>query len=197
MSCIATITQFCIRLCILPLKAALWIYSYIFRFLWWCLKYFFKIITELFALLGARFKWVIGIVFENRRKADYDRRLASHNLDSIHDGFVFEDYVAMLLRSNGYSNVEQTKKSGDQGVDILARKDGKKYAIQCKLYRNPVGNKAVQEIVSGRIHYGCNMAIVATNNIFTQSGLELARSTGTILWDREELAKLERRVQPF
>ena len=48
----------------------------------------------------------------------------------IMSGEEFERYVAALLRANGFSNVQMTKASGDYGVDVLASKDGERYAIQ-------------------------------------------------------------------
>ena len=44
-------------------------------------------------------------------------------------------------------NVEQTQASNDQGVDLIARIEDLKVCVQCKRYSNPVGNKAVQEVV--------------------------------------------------
>ena len=48
------------------------------------------------------------------------------------EGHDFEYFCADLLRLNGFIEVNVTKGSGDQGVDILAVKDGIKYAVQCK-----------------------------------------------------------------
>ena len=52
------------------------------------------------------------------------------------NGREFEEYVAQVLRDNGYKHVEVTRYSGDQGIDILAERGGKTYAIQCKNYVN-------------------------------------------------------------
>lgn len=105
------------------------------------------------------------------------------------DGHQFEVFCAKVLEKNGYKNVEVTKGSGDQGVDILAERDGIKYAIQCKHYSQPVGNKAIQEIYTGMRFYHCHVGIVMTNNYFTQSAKDLARENGIILWDRNFLIK--------
>ena len=48
------------------------------------------------------------------------------------DGLQFEHRCAELLRYRGFHKVTVTKGSGDQGVDILAKKNGIKYGIQCK-----------------------------------------------------------------
>lgn len=98
-------------------------------------------------------------------------------------GLDFERICADVLRSRGFTNVKVTRASGDQGVDILANKNGLRYAIQCKYYSKPVGNKAVQEAHAGKAYYRCDRAMVMTNNTFTKSARDLARATGTELLD--------------
>lgn len=108
------------------------------------------------------------------------------NMDYM-DGSQFEYFCADILKKKGYENVEVTKGSGDQGVDIIAERDGIRYAIQCKCYSSTVGNKAVQEVYAGKDFYRCQIGVVMTNNYFTKSAIELAESNGTILWDRDSL----------
>lgn len=117
------------------------------------------------------------------RHADFDRM----------DGWEFEEYAALLLRKNGFRYVEVTRGSGDQGVDILAARDGVSYAIQCKHYEGKVPNKAIQEAYAGAGFYGCDVAVVLTNSYFFPSALELGDSIGVELWDRDVLKKLVRR----
>ena len=111
------------------------------------------------------------------------------NFDNM-DGLEFENFCATLLKQNGFKNVSVTKASGDQGVDILAAKDGIKYGIQCKCYSSEVGNKAVQEAFSGKTFYNRHVGVVLTNNYFTSSAKELAEKSGIILWDRKQLLKM-------
>ncbi|HUT06399.1 MAG TPA: restriction endonuclease, partial [Nitrosopumilaceae archaeon] len=40
------------------------------------------------------------------------------------DGNKFQDFVAKLLESNGFTDVSVTGRTGDQGGDLLAKKDG-------------------------------------------------------------------------
>ena len=60
-------------------------------------------------------------------------------------GEEFEAYAAQVLSDNGFRHVTVTRASGDQGIDILAVRNGRTYAIQCKNYAGAVGNAAVQE----------------------------------------------------
>ncbi len=108
------------------------------------------------------------------------------SVDSM-EGHEFEHWCAELLRQNGFSNIEVTRGSGDQGVDIVATKGGVRYAIQCKCYSSPLGNKPVQEVHAGKNMYKCHVGVVMTNSHFTSGAKELADATGVLLWDRDTL----------
>jgi len=103
------------------------------------------------------------------------------------DGHEFERYCAGLLKKGGFTDVKVTSGSGDFGVDILASKDGITYAIQCKRQTGNVGNKAVQEIYSGKEFYKRHIGVILTNQYFTNGARETAERTGIILWDRDKL----------
>jgi len=113
--------------------------------------------------------------------------LSVPGLDGVEDGFQFERYIAQILAKNGYT-AQATQKSGDYGTDVLAEKDGIKYAVQCKLYSQPVGVKSVQEALSGKQYYNCHIAVVVTNNSFTRAAIELAEKTGVLLWNGTKIA---------
>lgn len=111
------------------------------------------------------------------------------------EGHDFEYFCAELLKKNGFSNVSVTKASGDQGVDILAEKDGIKYAVQCKNYMSHLGNTPIQEVGTGKIYYNCHVGVVMTNSTFTQSAQELAKATGVLLWDRGVVLEMMKKVR--
>lgn len=119
----------------------------------------------------------------------YKKDLGIKSIDTM-EGHDFEYWCADLLKQNGFINVEVTPGSGDQGVDVLAEKDGVRYAVQCKCYAHDLGNTPIQEVESGRIYYGCHVGAVMTNRYFTQGAKELAQKTGTLLWDRDSIEKM-------
>lgn len=123
---------------------------------------------------------------ENFLAKESSQGIIQRNLDTM-DGWKFEIFCADILRKNGYRNVRVTSGSGDQGVDVLAERDGIKYAVQCKRFAQPVSNKAIQEVYAGMKYYNCHVGIVMTNNYFTQSAKQLASANGIILWDRDYL----------
>ena len=106
------------------------------------------------------------------------------------EGRDFEYFCAELLEKCGFLEVEVTKGSGDNGVDILAEKDGVTYAIQCKRYDEPVGVKAVQEAYAGRDYYDRMVGVVMSNQYFTKNATDMARKLKIMLWDRGYLEEM-------
>jgi HJR/Mrr/RecB family endonuclease len=104
-------------------------------------------------------------------------------------GGQFEKFICQLMIRMGYS-AEVTKASGDQGIDVLAQKNGEKYGVQAKRYTSSVGNAAVQEVIAGMTFYNCEHGIVITNSNFTKSAFNLANKADIKLIDREELTEL-------
>lgn len=102
------------------------------------------------------------------------------------DPYKYEEFIRKLLQSRGFT-AKRTRSSGDYGVDVLASKDGKSFALQCKLFNRPVGTKAVQEIVSGRIFYKTDYAVVVSDNSFTPAAKTLARKSDVILVHHKKL----------
>jgi restriction system protein len=102
----------------------------------------------------------------------------------------FEIFCAEQLQEAGWS-ARVTQASRDQGVDVIAQKGDVRVVLQCKLYSNPVGNKAVQEIVAGRTHEQANYGAVVTNNTYTTSAEELASTNGILLQHYSDLPQLD------
>lgn len=102
------------------------------------------------------------------------------------DGVAFEQWVADALGRFGW-DATVTKGSGDQGTDVIATKNGISIGIQCKLYSQAVGNKAVQEAISGKLYHGLSKAAVLSNAKFTQSAQDLAASADVILMSNLDL----------
>ena len=113
-------------------------------------------------------------------------------VDSIDgmEGHDFEYFCAQLLQYIGFEQVTVTPGSGDQGVDIIAMREGVRYAIQCKNYSTPLGNKPIQEVHAGKTFYGCHVGVVLTNSTFTTGAIALANATGVLLWDRSVLQNM-------
>ena len=137
---------------------------------------------------------VIGFVFwalvirRRRAKNAHQARVRAirlTNVDSM-DGLQFEHYLGHLMTLIGYE-ARVTQGSGDLGVDVVAVRNDISYAVQAKRQSRAVSRRAVSDAVAGKIHYGCQFAMVVTNNRFSKGAIQLAQSTGCILVDREIL----------
>jgi restriction system protein len=102
----------------------------------------------------------------------------------------YEQLVTNTLSTYGW-DARMTVASGDQGIDVIAKKQDIKVVIQCKLYSNNVGNAAVQEIIAGKTFEKADFAVVVSNADFTSSAKQLASSSGVLLMHHDQLANLE------
>lgn len=116
-------------------------------------------------------------------------RMSLSKLDRM-DGHSFEHACSKILLANGFSHVKVTQASGDYGIDILASRDGHRYAIQCKCYNSPVGNHAIEEAYAGAAYYDGRIPVVMTNQGFTNAALQMAGKLNVLLWGRNELQKM-------
>jgi len=112
------------------------------------------------------------------------------------EGVEYEAECAKVLSNAGYT-VESTPVSGDFGVDLLARKNGLTYAIQCKCHGMPVGVGAVQEVAAGLVHYVADCAVVVALSGFTNAARRLAESTSVLLIGAGQLSSLEDLALPL
>jgi septal ring factor EnvC (AmiA/AmiB activator) len=92
----------------------------------------------------------------------------------------FEQYLERVFQLLGYQT-QTTNTTGDQGVDLIVEKAGRKIAVQVKGYFHSVSNSAIQQAFTGMRYYNCHACAVVTNSKFTASAIELAESTNCVL----------------
>ena len=126
--------------------------------------------------------------FEEKLSRNPDKRISVDQIEHL-NGFEFEQLIGELFRKAGFK-VNVTKKSGDQGADLIVEKDGVSTAIQTKKYAGSVGNTAVQEIVAAMKYYDCDKSMVITTGKFTKGAFELASRNGVRLIDKKGLDEL-------
>jgi restriction system protein len=102
----------------------------------------------------------------------------------------FEHWCSTALHAAGWS-ARLTGASGDQGADVVAEKNGVSVVLQCKLHRSAIGNKAVQEALAAKTHFGATAAAVVSNAAFTRSAEALSRTTGVLLCHYSDLTRLD------
>jgi restriction system protein len=98
----------------------------------------------------------------------------------------FEKWCAAQLQASGW-DVQVTGRSGDQGVDVRAKRAAVVLIVQCKLYSQPVGNRAVQEAFAGKSFYHAHAAAVVSTAGFTKHARAIAAQTGVHLLTPDQL----------
>lgn len=148
-----------------------------------------------------RFLASVGLAENSRRfgkERTYEYIRAWHeekkgNLESSdvvpHDGHDFEHWVAAQLSRTDWTT-SVTQASCDNGVDIIAVREGVSVAIQCKRFGGSVGNSAVQEVYSGMKHFGLDRAVVITTGTYTRAARSLAKTTGVMLLSHEDIPNM-------
>ena len=137
--------------------------------------------------------WVVGSYqlepTEPLRKLDPVRNEVATTGAQHSNGYEFEEYVATVLNKAGWTT-RLTKKSGDQGLDVLAFDDRYRVALQCKRYASPVGNSAVQEAHAAADFIGASHAVLVATSGFTASAIQLGEVLGVVLLGEENLAEI-------
>ena len=101
-------------------------------------------------------------------------------------GIAFENQCMKILISKGW-RVEETPKSGDQGIDLIASIEKYRLCIQCKDHKKPIGNKAVQEVSAGKKYWNGTHAILVSQSGYTKSAYKLAAANNVLLLSTLEL----------
>jgi len=122
-------------------------------------------------------------------RAYHEGRKKQHVVADFKDlsGVEFETYLAKILKELGFSDICGTPATGDQGADLIAKRNGRTIVIQAKRYRGSVGNHAVQEVVGAINFYAADEGWVITSGTFTSSAKELAQRSGVKLIDGHAL----------
>lgn len=132
----------------------------------------------------------LSIVWWSKEKSNW-QKICSVELADVDNmtGHDFEQYVGKLMARLGY-RTEVTKGSGDNGVDIIAERDGIRWAVQCKRQQSNVARDAVSDAVAATLStlFNCSRAMVVTNGYFSRAAEQYGKSTNCMLVDRNILA---------
>jgi restriction system protein len=103
----------------------------------------------------------------------------------------YERFCASEMRKAGWT-ASVTKAGSDQGVDIIAKKDGRHMLLRCKWYTCPVASDVVQEIGAVRGHKRTEIAAVVSNAGYTTGARQLAAANRVLLLHHADLREIDR-----
>jgi hypothetical protein len=98
----------------------------------------------------------------SRKKAEFDtwvRKKHEEYWRSL-SGIEFENELGKLFTLMGY-NVQLTPKTGDGGIDILLRKNGRLIVVQCKAHNKRIPIGVARELSASMADFHANEAIIA------------------------------------
>lgn len=102
-------------------------------------------------------------------------------MDNSTKGIEFETTCQKTLQRLGFDRINATKRSNDQGADLIAYLRATKYVFQCKNEKRKQGNGAVQEAIAARTLYKANRCAVISQSEFSRSAYVLARPNYCLL----------------
>lgn len=108
----------------------------------------------------------------------------------------FEVLVGEGFRLQGYQVVENFEPGPDDGIDLILRKDGEKYLVQCKQWRAfKVGVPVVRELYGAMAAEGAAGGFVVTSGRFTPEAEAFASGRNLRLLDGPQLHRLLKQAQ--
>lgn len=108
----------------------------------------------------------------------------------------FEDAVGDLFTDQGFQ-VIRTKSSGDQGVDLFLKKEGKKIVVQCKTYKKVIGPNVVRDLYGTMFANDANEAILVAPGGFSNGTKEFCRGKPIKLIDLDDLTQMTYKFERY
>jgi restriction system protein len=151
--------------------------------LWQTFAMFGRYLIPLVCVFGA-----LGSVFgrQRRKKLLNDVQSATQPGKTI-DGLSWQQFELLIgetFRRKGYSITETGGTGADGGIDLILRKDGEKYLVQCKHWRSlKVGLPVVREFFGAMAAEGAAAGYVVTSGQFTKEAKAFASGRNIELID--------------
>jgi restriction system protein len=151
--------------------------------LWQTFAMFGRYLIPLVCVFGA-----IGSVLgrQRRKKLLNDVKTATQPGKTI-DGLSWQEFELLIgeaFRRKGYSITETGGKGADGGIDLILRKGGEKYLVQCKHWRSlKVGVAVVREFFGAMAVEGAAGGYVVTSGQFTSEAKAFASGRNIELID--------------
>ena len=107
----------------------------------------------------------------------------------------FEMLVGEAFRRKGYTVSETGGDGADGGVDLVLRKDGERFLVQCKQWKSyKVGVTTIRELYGVMAASGAVGGFVVTSGVFTQEAKSFAEGINIDLIDGSELTAMIKKV---
>lgn len=154
------------------------------------------LVYVVYSLSGLFFLFALIKFFKKKQEdALWKRRLTLQELNKM-DWEQLEHLVKILFMKIGYKIIQRGGARADGGVDLEARKFGRKVIVQCKQWKsNKVGVTVVREMFAVMIHEKAKKVYIVTCGSFTKDAEEFAKGKPVYLIDGTELVSWVNKVK--
>lgn len=173
--------------------------SFVIRQLMKTFAFFGQFILPVIFMVGT----FASIIKQKRRERLYRSIEAEEIPDSIHFGTSsspdplqsmswseFEQLIAQFFKKNGFS-VKDTPPGPDGGIDLLMKKNGKNFIVQCKHWKKFKVNVQTVREQFGIMHAeGAHGVFIVTSGVFTEDAIQFAKGKNIRLIDGTELRQI-------
>lgn len=125
---------------------------------------------------------------QNRGQAQVKEALEVAKVDGMNQR-QFRDFVAELLRKQGYAVEPSDAGARDAASSLVATKGDRCLAVLTMHYTKPISAPTIGEALSAQARQRCGGAMVVTNSTFAQAARDLAAARGCELVDQVTLAR--------
>lgn len=125
---------------------------------------------------------------QSRRLRQIQRPLPIPNAP-VSDPQLFESQIANMFRHYGYK-VVQTPYRGDHGIDIKVYKDDEFAVVQCKRYKDRIGEPVLRDFYGAMQHVKADHGYIITTAGFTDAAYQWSKGKRMVLVDGVALQKM-------
>jgi len=151
-------------------------------------------IVPLICLLGALFS-ALGRLKRKQLFSEVEQSNSAGALNEM-SWQEFEMLVGEAYRRKGYTVNETGGGGADGGVDLVLKKAGDKFLVQCKQWKAfKVGVTTIRELYGVMASEGAVGGFVVTSGVFTQEAKSFAKGKSIDLINGSELTAMIRQVQ--
>lgn len=118
--------------------------------------------------------------WQRKKKKDHWQRLSGH---------AYEKALGNVFQQHGYE-VEVTKGSGDEGIDLILTSKNDRIAVQAKNHIKPVGPAVARDLFGAMMHGNFERGMIVSSGGFTKGVYEFAKGKEIELVSLQEVIKI-------
>jgi len=138
---------------------------------------------------------IVGAIHRRKRFSTLEQQTGITSLKAM-QWKEFEHLIAEVYERQGFAVSYALDVGPDGGVDVVLRRAGRRWLVQCKCWRTwSVGVATVREMFGILHHEGADDVIVVTTGDFTEDARNFAKGKPIVLINGQELWELVQSVK--